>query len=160
MDHIASFYCSSEHSLEVVNVILSNTDSALGISAEEGSKAVSHSHFKWQELLRNLSHPLYSYSSPSLGHKLKAKKWSDRKGPRIFFFFWNNKNQVWKVIYLIHPMFSGWIPSYLVFWYSQETLQTSSNGNSVPALASPFQSFIFFTGEHFQCPNYIFPCGL
>lgn len=46
MDHIASLYCSSEHSLEVINVILFNTDSVSGISGEEISKVVSQSHFK------------------------------------------------------------------------------------------------------------------
>lgn len=162
VDHIASLCCSSKHSLEVINVIPCNTDCTLGISGEEVSKAVSHSPCKWRELLRNLSHPLPSHSSPSLGQKLKTKKWSDRKDLKklFFFFFWKIKNQVWKVTYLIHPMFPDQIPSYLVFWYNQETLQISSNGNSVPALASPFQSFTFFTVRRFQCLIYIFPCGL
>lgn len=87
VDHIASLCCSSKHSPEVTNVIPCNTDSTLGISGEEVSKAVSQSHCKWRELLRNLSHPLHSHSSPSLGQKFKTKKWSDRKDLKNLFFF-------------------------------------------------------------------------
>lgn len=81
---------------------------------------------------------------PSPGQRLKTKNslieivWS-----KINFFPWNNRNQVWKAGYLIYPMFPERIPFCLVLWHGLEMLQTSSNGNSVPALASPFQSITF-----------------
>lgn len=155
MDHIAFLYCSSEHSLEVIDVILSNTDSALGISGEEVSKAVSHSHFKWQGLLGNLSHPLHNLSSPSVGQKLKIKKWSDRK-VQGNFFSWNNKNQVWKVTYLIHVLrLNPFLLSFLIQSGNTPVMETQCLH-----LPAPCQSFTFCTVEHFQCPIYIFPCGL
>lgn len=54
-------------------------------------------------------------------------------------------------------MLPGSVPSYLILWHGLEILQTSRNGNSTAALASPFQNSTFsWLGIHFQCLIYFF----
>lgn len=54
-------------------------------------------------------------------------------------------------------MLPGSVSSYLILWHGLEILQTSRNGNSTAALASPFQNSTFsWLGIHFQCLIYFF----
>lgn len=164
-DHISFLKYSSKHCIKVRSVIPCNSDRSLGTPREELAK-LPHIAIISDTNICKSSSIFVAILLPSLGWKLNTyiyTIWTDKKGPFFFFSFssWNNRNQLWKAGYLIHLTLPGSIPSYLALWHGLETLQTSRNGNSIPALASPFQNSTFsWLGICFQCLIYFFLSAL